>query len=333
MKLTDDVVAALRAAETDGCRLTLVGPRMDRDLYQQVNDVLEAVGGQWTSSAGAHVFPLDAATALAPVLTAGEVVTLREKRQNSQYFPTPAVVVERLIELADLKPGMEVLEPSAGSGAIAVAALAGGAVVDCIERDPGYAAELSADVSGRSLTVADFLSVPARPAYDRVLMNPPFTRGADITHVQHALRFLKPGGLLVAVMSLAVAHRVGGLAAKLRHLVEQRGGTVETVKAGAFKESGTSVPTLLVTIPATRCDDAPPIVWPGSELVTVPDEPATWRSPAEILDDLRADLAEAMRLMDELARDLATPLPAAVDGPVPRPEPSMQLAFDETEPA
>src|SRR3546814_1986146 len=32
-------------------------------------------------------------------------------------------------------------------------------------------------------------------------MNPPFDRGRDCDHVRHALAFLKPGGVLVAIMS------------------------------------------------------------------------------------------------------------------------------------
>jgi 16S rRNA G1207 methylase RsmC len=35
-------------------------------------------------------------------------------------------------------------------------------------------------------------------------MNPPFARQADIHHVNHALKFLKPDGLLVSVMSAGV---------------------------------------------------------------------------------------------------------------------------------
>jgi hypothetical protein len=37
--------------------------------------------------------------------------------------------------------------------------------------------------------------------FDRVVMNPPFDHGADIKHVEHARKFLKPGGRLVAVVA------------------------------------------------------------------------------------------------------------------------------------
>lgn len=325
MKLTDDILTVLRErTDIDGTHLVLTGPRMDPKLYQRVNEVLEAVGGRWTTSVQAHVFPIDADQALAPVLETGTVVTLREKRQHAQYFPTPAAVVQRIIELADLRPGLQVLEPSAGSGVIASAAVTAGAVVDCIERDPGYAALLAEAGTARTLTVADFLAVPAEPRYDRVVMNPPFTRGTDMAHVEHALRFLKPDGLLVSVMSWTVAEHSRKTAA-FRALVEARGGTVEAVAKGAFRESGTDVPTVIVTIPATRPTDAKPTTWPTRE---VPDEPEReLPHPTVILDEIRANLRDAMKEFDALAELLAKPAPKAdiVDLPAPREE---QLTLD-----
>lgn len=307
MKVPSDVLEVLAHVQTDGPRLVIPGPRLDPKLYQRTNEVLEAVGGRWAKSEGVHLFPTSAAEAIAPVLATGEVVTLREKRTQAQYFPTPGPVVERLLELADLQVGMEVLEPSAGSGAIATQAGARGCVVDCFERDPGYAAVLTDLGIARAVLVADFLAVPPRPQYDRVVMNPPFTRGADMEHVQHALRFLKPDGMLAAVMSWAVTYHSRGTA-KFRALVESRGGTVEAVPEGAFAESGTDVATVLVTIPATRLADAKPIVWPTREVPQQPEQ--EFRSPAEILDEIRDNLREAMDEFDALAELLAQPLRA-----------------------
>ncbi|MEU6365724.1 class I SAM-dependent methyltransferase [Streptomyces sp. NPDC046931] len=313
MKIPPEVLAAIRErVETDGQRLVLTGPRMDPKLYQRVNEVLEAVGGRWTSNAGAHLFPVDAAVAIAPVLASGTVVTLREKRQSAQYFPTPKPVVERLLDLARIEPGMAVLEPSAGSGAIASAAAARGATMDCIERDPGYAAVLAEQGYVRALTVADFLSVPPQPVYDRVVMNPPFTKGADMAHVEHALRFLKPDGLLASVMSWTVTQQ-SRATAKFRALVETRGGTAEAVGEKAFAESGTDVPTVLVTIPATRPADAQPTVWPSRE-VPEPGE-QEFRKPEEILAEIRSNLLESLAIFDDLAQMLAEPLPKTEQRP------------------
>lgn len=333
MKVTADIIEALHQADIDGRRLVLTGPRMHPTMYQRVNEVLEAVGGRWTKNQGSHVFPTDAADAIAPVIAAGQVVTLREKRNDAQYFPTPPAVVERLVELASIQPGMEVLEPSAGSGSIATAAAARGAVVDCIERDPGYAAVLAETGAPRSVQVADFLTVPPEPRYDRVVMNPPFTRQADVAHVQHAIGFLKPAGRLVSVMSHAVTFQKGA-AATFRSLVEQRGGRVETLPDGAFAESGTGVSTILVSVPATCPADARPVTWPSRQAVAAP-EAGEFRDPAEIAREIVGNLREAMTIMDELARDLARPAPCAMSAPratvtdLPLPaEPFGQLSFE-----
>ena len=49
----------------------------------------------------------------------------------------------------------------------------------------------------------DFLTMKPGdiPQVDKIIMNPPFDRGGDCDHVRHAFQFLKPGGVLVAVMS------------------------------------------------------------------------------------------------------------------------------------
>jgi len=314
MRIAPAVLSALTdRAETTGDRLVLTGPRMDARLYQQVDEVLEAVGGRWSKSAAAHVFPVDADEALGPVLATGEVVTLREKRTQAQYFPTPAPVVERLIELANLDPGMTTLEPSAGSGAIAAAAAARGAIVDCIERDPGYAAVLIDTNVARQVQVADFLTVPAEARYDRVVMNPPFTRGTDMQHVEHALRFLTPDGLLVAVMSWAVTYQ-SARPASFRALVEARGGTVEATPRRAFAESGTDVDTVIVTIPARRPAGASPIAWPvreeaASELLEI-------GNPADIAAEIVAHLRKATAAFEEVAAALAKPAPPTASAPV-----------------
>ncbi len=81
-------------------------------------------------------------------------------------------------------------------------------------------------------------------------MNPPFKNQADIKHINHALKFLKPGGKLVSVMSASVGFRENTLTNKFRSLIEERGGSIESLPDGAFKESGTMVRTVIVVIPA-----------------------------------------------------------------------------------
>lgn len=240
-----DVLDILRGAVTDGSTLK-IGARLDRATYVAVAGVLAAAGGKWNRRAQAFLFGGDAAEVLASLLGDGSIV----RPQDEGWFPTPGVVVARMTALADLKSGMEVLEPSAGEGAIARAAAEAGCAVDCVEVNAERAGVIYAAGYARSVTMADFLAVPQRAAYDRVLMNPPFADKADIAHVTRALSFLKPGGLLVAVMSAGTGFRQDKATEAFRKMVADRGGWLEPLPDDSFTASGTSVRTVIAVIPA-----------------------------------------------------------------------------------
>lgn len=245
MKVPTNVLEVLDRAETDGPRLVLTGT-LDRKLYTATAKVLELAGGKWNRSAKAHLFDGDAADAIEQVLLTGEIVSIK---QQLGYFPTPAGIVQQLIDLADLKPGMQVLEPSAGRGAIAGPIAALGCHVDCIDIQRDNVLAISNQNIGRDLAVADFLTVDPTESYDRVVMNPPFTRQDDIRHVLHAWKFLKPGGRLVAVMSNGVTFRSTPLTLQFWALKESQYGEIHPLPEGSFKESGTGVNTVIAVIP------------------------------------------------------------------------------------
>ncbi len=124
----------------------------------------------------------------------------------NQLFPTPPDVARQMVELARLEAGQEVLEPSAGAGAIweAIAEVGGRFFAD--EINPRLCEMLSnkftpAEQSEcRNVLQADFLECNGNVGtFDRIIMNPPFENGADIQHIKHALHMLNPGGRLVAI--------------------------------------------------------------------------------------------------------------------------------------
>ena len=251
MRVDDEVLRVLSNAKTDGAALTLVGT-LDRKLYERTNKVLEAGGGKWNKKAKAHLFDGGAAEAMEQIIQTGEVTLIRTIQQDFGYFPTPPAVVARLIALAQIRPGVDrwVLEPSAGTGAIASELLKFKHNVDCVELLPQNVAVLRKLPHVNAVQEADFLSIAPDVRYDRVVMNPPFAKQADIHHVSHALKFLKPDGLLVSVMSASVTFRDNKLTQDFRNLVRERGGEIEALPDAAFKESGTLVRTVVVTIPA-----------------------------------------------------------------------------------
>lgn len=191
---------------------------------------------------------------------------------STEFFPTPAAVAERMIEAAELEAHMTVLEPSAGLGAIASKVAPLVAKVDCIELNWKLADRLSrSGVANMTVQCGDFLEVDPvalrqaeaagtyvgqSPAYDRVLMNPPFGRQADIAHVTHALRFVKPGGMVVAIMSAGAEFRQDKTAVEFRKLVADSGGWIERLPDDAFAGSGISVRTVMAVIPVSAAAEA-----------------------------------------------------------------------------
>lgn len=246
MRVDNEVLAVLSRAETSGCELKLIG-QLDRKLYERTNKVLEAAGGKWNKKAKAHIFESEAFNRIDEIILSGEVEIPKDE---FNYFPSPPAVVKRLMELADITHGMQVLEPSAGRGAIAIACAEQGADVDCVELMEANYNALCADDRIKRVRRGCFLEQGAIEAYDRICMNPPFAKQADIKHVTHALKFLKPGGKLVSVMSASVGFRENSLTNNFRGLIEERGGSIESLPDGAFKESGTMVRTVIVVIPA-----------------------------------------------------------------------------------
>lgn len=244
VSIADDVRGVLQASDITGLALTLPTGQLDRALYTRVDKVLRAAGGKWNRAQKAHVFATDPREVLGLALETGAIEDVKKARQ--QFF-TPHGLAQQLCAQADVQPGHLVLEPSAGAGAIArVARFSRGAAVECIEIDPVLARQLIAD--GFHVTQADFLTLQIAPVYDRVVMNPPFTGGQDIAHVTKAFSLLKPGGRLVSVMAAGITFSAQARARDFRTLVNAHGGGFEDVADDAFRESGTGVRTVIVTI-------------------------------------------------------------------------------------
>ena len=108
-------------------------------------------------------------------------------------------------ELAALLPSsiIEILEPSAGRGALSKAAhrvAARGSSVLALEISHSCVDLLKiehANDLGVTVEQADFLAWQAPHEFDAVLMNPPFS--ADAEHIQHAWSMLANGGAMIAI--------------------------------------------------------------------------------------------------------------------------------------
>ena len=141
-----------------------------------------------------------------------------EQQIRLQQFSTPLPLAYAALKAAAIRPGDTVLEPSAGTGMLAVmaqCALAKGAaghlhLNEIADARAGLLAALFADASvtrHNAEAIADFLP-DLRPSV--VLMNPPFSatpgvdrirHDADLRHLRSAFSMLPPGGRLAAITS------------------------------------------------------------------------------------------------------------------------------------
>jgi predicted RNA methylase len=251
MRVTEAARIALDAAVIEGDKLLLQG-QLDRKVYTETNKVIELLGGKWNRSAKAHLLPEGFADALDAVMITGEVVDI--KKLHQQFFTPKRLAVTAVLH-ADVQKGHLCLEPSAGGGALVDEMMVQGAEVVAFEIDPTLRAALNhrwADTLRFSLPGDDFMQHKPRPLFDRVVMNPPFTRQQDVDHVQLALQCLRPGGILVAIMSPSWRYRTNAKSVLFRELVATMDPEhlVTDNEAGAFKESGTNVATVLLKVRA-----------------------------------------------------------------------------------
>lgn len=247
--VTPEVLEILRASRLEGDKLYLPAA-MERKMYEQVNEVIEIAGGRWKGGkTRAHVLADGhAQQKFARMLATGQILDAKD----FDFFWTPADEARELVRLAGVQPGMLVAEPSAGRGAIAkeLAAVVGTGNVHTFELLPENARALR-DL-GLRVHEGDFLEQKAEPIYDAICMNPPFGGQADMRHVEHALRMLKPTGTLVAIVSPSFEFRGTKQAEAFRELLSMAGERVRDLPAGTFLEAGTDVRTVILRFDAQR---------------------------------------------------------------------------------
>jgi predicted RNA methylase len=269
--------------------------QLDPATYRKINQVLANAGGRWDKKAKAHIFPGNPKSMLAQAIETKKSIDPQQARQS---FFTPKNVAQKLAALAKVK-GKSVLDPSAGRGAIALACQAAGAKsVHCFELDPTDAKYLQEELcffTGH----ADFLTVPTGSKhFDCVVMNPPFTKNQDVFHVARAWEWLNPNGTLVAIMANSPQR------GSFQKLIEDKVHKIEELPAGTFKDSGTMVKALIVTLrkqkPPARSTKAQPAS--PTEL-----PPVEYEHPDTIIRKIKRELLNAVIIIDDLQKDLRAP--------------------------
>lgn len=166
--------------------------------------------------------------------------------KDLQFYWSPAEVIERALAFAGIpdlrewgrdhtrRPApMNVLEPSCGDGRILDMLRTYGHAGYGIEYHPGRAAEAKA--KGHTVLRANFLDCEPMP-FETVVMNPPWYGTHWKKHVAHALKFLEPGGVLVAIVPYSARE------------AEEFAGDWEDLPVASFAAAGTNVASGLLRI-------------------------------------------------------------------------------------
>ncbi|WP_140846780.1 strawberry notch-like NTP hydrolase domain-containing protein [Paracoccus sp. FO-3] len=192
-----------------------------------------------------------------------------EEMQTWQQFSTPIPLGLAAVTAAAITPGDVVLEPSAGTGLMAILAEIAGGQLMLNELAETRADLLVALFPGASATrfdaaqIHDHLPVDLVPSV--VLMNPPFSamanvqgRVADTTfrHVASALTRLAPGGRLVAITGAGFAPESPAWRDAFARLQERGRVRFTAPIAGAvYARHGTTFPTRLTVIDRIPTED------------------------------------------------------------------------------
>ena len=218
--------------------------------WTELKTTMLALDGSWQkankkkSIPGGFTFPdsVDVEETIRLAQTTGEVLDPK----LAGFFATPVEHAKSLAARLGIQPGWRVLEPSAGTGRLAVAARDLGAVVECVEPLPKNRAALAE--LGFALIGEDFMALDpladGTPRFDAIAMNPPFDH--EVAHVLHAGRFVAPGGPVASIASAGVEFRTTKDAIAFRAFLDAHGGTIEAMPEGSFLESGTGVRTVIV---------------------------------------------------------------------------------------
>lgn len=174
------------------CKETPTAPKIGPTVKMMIDDVLGQVGGM--RDGDDHLFDYAPADVIAELVATGEV----PEKVSHQFYSTSADLAQEFVAWVGVESDAVCYETSAGTGGIAKHMPL---QTYCVEVDRLRA--LSLDRQGFEVTQADFLKLKPSDLVgevDAVLMNPPFAGRAWQDHFEHAVQFVRQGGVIGAIL-------------------------------------------------------------------------------------------------------------------------------------
>ncbi len=194
------------------------------------------------------------------------------KNMNDSFYPTPEKLADELLSMVKWERVVDMLEPSAGKGDLAVCAakktffrrrgytpedhsdLMRYVSLDCIEIDPYLRAYL--DEKEFRVIHDDFLTFTTFKRYDLVVMNPPFNEGDK--HLMKALDLMEHGGQVACILNAeTIRNPYSALRKELAARLSLHEASIKFVKNGfrdAERKTDVEVALIHVAIPPKELD-------------------------------------------------------------------------------
>lgn len=199
-------------------------------VLKEVKEVLEYLQAQ---DNGRYLsFNYDASSVLKEIVRLGAV----PEQKSHQFYPTEEFLAKRVATLLHADEFDSTLEPSAGLGGIAQHLYR--KRTTCVEISSVHCEALK-KMGFKDVVNQDFLKYTSKEKFDRIAMNPPFTKGQAEAHLKHAITLLADDGRLVAVLPASLKGKE--FSKKFNHEYSE-------VLTGQFSDAQVSVVLLTLSV-------------------------------------------------------------------------------------
>lgn len=243
-----EIIEILKNCTISNCNvIKLPEAQLERADYLKLKKLFESNGGQWKGGK-CQGFIFDT-TDVAPILSRLQGGDLTNRKKKYQFFETPAEIAIRLVDrLGDVESVHQILEPSAGRGALVKAVLESypDKVIDCYELMEENRKELT-KIPNVRLLGDDFMEAEVG-FYDKIIANPPFANNQDIKHVMKMWYHLRDGGQMAVVMSKHWQFASDKASIDFRAFIKSKPHDITVIPSGSFKESGTNIESLMLVL-------------------------------------------------------------------------------------
>lgn len=169
---------------------------VQKSTLDELTRVLRFIGGEQERDHWS--FPYDPSSIIDTIISAG---TLPETVTH-QFYPSSDNIARYIAAAVNCGPTDTVLEPEVGRADLLAHINVSKENITCVDVSPFFV-EIVRAKGYANVVQADFIQWSNENSdvkFDRIVMNPPYSEGRAKQHTMQALKHLKPGGILAAVL-------------------------------------------------------------------------------------------------------------------------------------